>query len=78
MSSPIDVCTVFSTKHNMFVRVWRSEQRRIRCSLPPDPVRVVSFLLKCMMDFRSLEETGAGHPDLHGGNIVLQTMGEYV
>ncbi|CAE7346738.1 HERC1, partial [Symbiodinium sp. CCMP2456] len=93
VNSPVDVCTLSSAKHNVFVRVevytglrcsvlhWLQdslEQRRTRCSLPPDPVRLVSFLLTYVMDLRSLEEAGAGHPDPHAGNIVLRRRGKYV
>ena len=93
VGTPIDVCTLFSTKHNVFVRVevytglrcsvlhWLQdsvERRRTRCSLPPDPVRLVAFLLTYVMDLRTLEEAGSGHPDPHSGNVVLRRKGNYV
>ena len=34
------------------------ERRRTRCSLPPDPVRLVAILLTYVMDLRTLEEAG--------------------
>ena len=93
VTSPIDVCILSSPKHNVFVRVevytglrcsvlhWLQDslqKRQPRCSLPRDPVRLVSFLLMYVMDLRSLEEAGAGHPDPHSGNIVLRSRGKYV
>ena len=48
------------------------------CTLAPDPVCLVSFSLTYVMDWQSLEEAGAVHPDPHSDNILLQRMGQRV